>query len=117
MEIFRIKILVLCLLFMGLFSCSRDKIEPEGECTEIVTYVDDVKSIIDQTCATAGCHLNQAAPGDFSTYEGMSTYLESGNFKNRVVVIQNMPPNGSVDLTEEQLNVITCWANSDYLEE
>lgn len=102
------------------FSCERAKIDPpKFDCPEDVTYTDDIKFILDQSCAYAGCHLN-AAPGNYDTYKAMESYLLDGKFKKRVVELKDMPPayaqDGPTMLTEEQLELLNCWIQNDYKE-
>ena len=38
-------------------------------------------------CAYAGCHINGAAPGDFSSYEGLEVFKEGDEFRRRTLEI------------------------------
>lgn len=105
------------LLLILLFSaCNREQIEPQEKCEQEVSYTNDVKEIIDASCAFSGCHINGSAPGEFSSYQGLQTYLDNDLFRSRVLVIQNMPPAGVDQLTEQELELLTCWATGDYIE-
>ncbi len=102
-------------------SCNRDRLDPPEDCETEVTYTADVKSIIDNSCAYAGCHINGAAPGDFSSYEGLEVFKEGDEFRRRTLEIMNMPPNYAPadrpkSLTEEELELINCWVQNDYKE-
>lgn len=116
----RFQILFIISSLCILFSCSKDKLEENGEiCTDEITYQRDVKSIIDATCAYAGCHDGANAPGDYNSYRGMSPFLNDSKFMRRVVERRDMPPNYSVgptSMTAEQLSLIRCWAQGEYLE-
>ena len=87
----------------------------------------DVAGIINSSCALTGCHVTGGGtPGEFETYEGLSDYTNDGpnGLRDRVIVLQNdpnigMPPNnsnGPQDLTELQLEIFKCWADSGYPE-
>jgi hypothetical protein len=95
-------------------------LEESGEiCTEEITYQRDVKTIINATCAYSGCHDGSNAPGDYSFYNGMRPFLNESKFMRRVLDRRDMPPNyssGPTSLTAEQLNIITCWVQGDYIE-
>jgi len=121
-------ILLLCLLGWSVSSCTSDK-RPliEVDCDDIPPVWDgEVKNIIELTCAYAGCHVGggTGAPGNYTSYGGISSALSSGTFKNRTFDIRDnpslgMPPNyadGPRDLTEEQLNTLTCWMEAGFPE-
>ncbi|MEO0404585.1 MAG: hypothetical protein AAF193_06915 [Bacteroidota bacterium] len=85
--------------------------EPEGcEIPEVPTYSADIKQIIDTRCATPICHTPAGdAPGDFTNYEGMESYLNSGFFATRVLEDMDMPPSSS--LGDCDLEKIETWIN------
>ncbi len=89
----------------------------------ITTYEAGVKTIIDNSCAYAGCHdgAGGIGPGNYTDFNGIAPYLTSGSVLERVVNQRNdpalgMPPNSSIypesqqdDLTEEEFEIIQCW--------
>jgi hypothetical protein len=103
-----------------LFSCAKDKLEENGEvCSDDITYQDDVRPILDRTCAYTGCHDGSSAPGDFTSYNRMLPFLNEDKFERRVIDRRDMPPNyssGPTALTAEELAFIRCWAEGGYLE-
>ena len=126
----KFQLLLLFLTFLA-FSCSRDTVDPpENNCEETISYENGVKEIIDATCAYSGCHdgAGGIGPNNYNTYAGMLVHLQSGSFENRVIDQQDnptfgMPPDMSIypqslvdDLTEEQLNIITCWLEAGFPE-
>ena len=91
----------------------------------VATYDETVKTVIDATCAYAGCHNGTpGVPGDYSTYNGLTLDLENGSFFRRVIEsaddpVLGMPPDratGPKDLTEEEFQLILCWVENDYPE-
>lgn len=119
----------LLLLMLAVFSCTSDQLPeptvPESCENTFPTYTDDIKPIIDNSCAYAGCHLG-TAPGIYDDYEGVKSVIESGSFRERVVIqkddpLQGMPPNYAPDgrpkdLSAEELELIECWLDSGYPE-
>ncbi|SEQ30988.1 Maf family protein [Neolewinella agarilytica] len=112
------------LLCMG--SCTNDALpEPsEVQCVEEgLTYEEDVRPIIEETCAYSGCHLG-GAPGVYNSYDGLLQDLEDGSFRDRVITQRadpnvGMPPDyapadRAEDLTEEELTIISCWLEAGY---
>ena len=109
------------ILGIALSSCTTDQVEPlVFDCNEEdPTYTEDVKQIIDLTCAYSGCHLD-LAPGNYSTYQGLLPILNTEEFTQRVIYERNMPPfyaeDGPPELTEEQMTMLQCWVESGYKE-
>lgn len=106
--------------------CTADALpEPvELPCNGAVfTYEIDIRPIVEQSCAYSGCHLG-GAPGVYNDYQGLLPDLESGRFRQRVVQQKDnptvgMPPNYApegrpIDLTMEQLQMITCWLDAGF---
>ena len=125
---------VLTLLVGGLYlgtmfqACTSDQLpEPMmSDCgTEVPTYTNDIKPIIDASCAYSGCHLD-SAPGQYDSYAGLLANLESNKFRQRVIIERadpsaGMPPNYAPDdrpqdLTEEELTLIECWLDAGFPE-
>ena len=105
------------LLILALISCNYDSIViEEPECSDIITYEEGIRDIINFSCATVGCHVaGVPGTGDFSDYQSMKSYLTSGLFKNRIFD-GSMPPTGSPQLTDQELESIRCWIEADYPE-
>ncbi len=113
------------MIFLTICSCNYDNL-PEGTQLELcetttVSYDVQAKTIIDRTCAYAGCHDDGGgAPGNFLTYEGMQNFLNENKFEKRVIELQNMPDENDVLpeklLTQEELEFLTCWVLQGYQE-
>lgn len=107
----------ICLGLIALFiGCTWDSMElKEPECPEEFTYDDGINDIITVSCATAGCHVAgvQDVPGIFSTYEQLITFLENGSFENQIRTGE-MPPPGSPQLSDSELNDLLCWLKQGY---
>lgn len=111
------------------FSCNTDKLMSdmtEG-CTDPVTYNDQIKPIIDESCAYSGCHDGASIPpGNFQNYTGLQAFLSDDLFKRYVIDLkddanQGMPPSYAPagkpqDLTQEQLDLVECWIADAYPE-
>ena len=108
-------------------ACTSDQLpEPQGpDCQgEVLTYTEDIRTIIDASCAYSGCHLD-TAPGRFDTYEGLLPYVDGDNTLLQRVVIERadpvfgMPPDNApggrpTNLTEEEVLMIECWIAAGY---
>ncbi len=118
----------LYLLAIFAVSCSADHLPKpaESNCGTLTpTYNNDIKEIIDQSCAFSGCHLD-SAPGQYDTYAGLLSVLENNKFMTRVILeradaVKGMPPNFTPegrpkDLTNEQIELIDCWLQAGFPE-
>lgn len=121
-------VLLLFLLSLATWACTSDALPPAetGECANIEpTYSQDIRPIIESSCAYSGCHLDNGS-GNFQNFAGLRPYLEDGSFRGRVISereneIRGMPPNYAPpgrpqDLTAEQLNLINCWLAAGFPE-
>lgn len=73
-----------------------------------LSYVSNVKFILDQKCAT--CHDGPSRKGDFTNFAGVIEKVNSGAFKQRVFVQKDMPPYGGGDpLSNTELNILKEW--------
>ena len=118
------------LALLLLAGCTQDALpEPrEADCVqeEVPTYVEDVADIIARNCAYSGCHLG-GAPGLYDSYEGLLPNLESGLFEQRTIALRadpsvGMPPDYAPadrprDLTEDELQIISCWLAGGFPQE
>lgn len=104
-------------------SCTLDElIRPsETSCDNIVTsYELNIRQIVDNTCAYSGCHP------EYTDYQGILPVLEDGSFRTRVLKLRadanlGMPPDYAPDsrpkdLSQEQINLISCWLENDFPE-
>lgn len=105
-------------------ACTRDSYVPVGfDCGERITYDSHMKEIIDLNCSYSGCHDGVSAPGDYTSYEGISVDFD-GNIFNRVVTLQldtvfGMPPwngTGPKDLSDEHFMLMNCWISEEFPE-
>lgn len=114
--------LLLPLFALAAFACNKQ----EDSCK--ATYSEEVKAIIDNSCAYSGCHSGSTASAwvpsgskDYTTYEGMLDNLKNGKFNQRTLESKNMPPAANfipegrpTALTEAELNIMKCWMENGY---
>lgn len=119
------------ILSLSLLQCTADKapiIDTSGACVGIeASYDTNIKAILNNSCALGGCHVNGGdGPGNYISYSNILPFLEDGSFKRTTVdqkddPIIGMPPDWSIngapkDLTEFELELITCWLEAGYPE-
>ncbi len=110
---------ILIILAVSLSSCRYDKGElasPIDGC-DTSFYRLEVKPIIDNNCATAGCHVSGGTgTADFTTYESTKTRLPNP-IKIRINITDiNDPdhmPQGSLLLTTD-LEKLNTWIDSGF---
>jgi hypothetical protein len=96
-----------------LASCKKDE-TVVYDCNGVTsTYTANVKTIMDNSCATAGCHdaISRADGFDLSSYNGVKAGAANSNFmgsmehKSGVIPM----PQGAAKLSDENLKTIACW--------
>lgn len=108
------KNIFICLVFCGVMlqSCSYDKEEElygKDDCDlSEVSFQNDIMPIIQNSCATVGCHVQGGSSSVLlGNYTQVKAKVDDGTFKQRVLVMKNMPP--SVPLSNCQLALIEKW--------
>lgn len=104
-----------CLLFLSVFgfqfSCA-DHDFPTYNCPDNeVSYLEDIKPILESKCAISGCHNGSlGADRDWSNFNVFQENAQNGDVKN-FVTNRIMPPASSPagGLSQDQINAIACW--------
>ncbi|CAL2077481.1 hypothetical protein [Tenacibaculum sp. 190524A02b] len=108
---------VLAFLSLGLFltSCSKSEVPVTPPPAEEITYTKNVKVIVDNSCATSGCHAatSPAAGLALTTFQQVKNAAENGNFHARIDN-NTMPP--SAPLASDKKSIIDKWKTDGYLE-
>jgi hypothetical protein len=94
-------------------ACKKDK-TPEViaplECTDTISFSATIEPLINQSCATSGCHNATGSGGyNFSGYTSI--------FNNREIILKTIRhedgvtamPIGAPKLIEAQINAVACW--------
>lgn len=82
------------------------------DCTGVTpTYTQNIKPILDATCAGSECHSQNGEEFDLSTYAGASSASSKKNFMGS---IQHKPfyhkmPKDADMLTNAQIHQLSCW--------
>lgn len=108
------------LILTGLvvFSCTTAEIpldEEVGPIDEVITYVGDVKAIIDNNCTTCHGTVSPQAGLSLVTYQQVRNAAENGNLIPRMNNATNpMPPSGVLPAATRA--IIDAWANDGFPE-
>lgn len=116
------KILLFAVIAVSLGSCYNDKydklypapvvtVDPCDTATNAATYTNNVKPIMSQSCAIAGCHdaLEAAGGYDLSVYAGVKTAADNGLLLSDIN--RGTMPKGLGKLTDCKIKQITYWVN------
>lgn len=110
---FGLFLLLLTVLASSCYYDKEDELYPNAPCdtTAAVTFGGSIEPIIQQRCATAGCHAAGSSVGPMTTYAEIRTYCVNSKFQDRVLVQKNMPPSG---LSACDLGKIQRWIDAGY---
>jgi len=111
------------ILILLLTACAKDKtlkIIP-FDCSGVnATYADDIKPMIQASCATGtgpgtGCH-----DAWILTYAGLRARVLNGSIQRVIYELKSMPPDpnflGIPPLTDEEIEKMMCWIQSGALD-
>lgn len=99
-------------------SCKKEDTTPVSpttfDCTSTTpTYTIDVKPIMDNNCATSGCHSSSSrADGkDYSSYTAVKNGSSSNSFMGSIQHLSGYKamPQGKSKLSDAQIKTISCW--------
>ena len=112
------KLTVLLLLTTLMMGCANDSTDDLTVAPPtVITYEKDVRTIMNQSCATSGCHnaASNSAGLTLETYTQVRNAFETRGALNRMESATNsMPPQGN--LPEPTLNIIRTWITNGYIE-
>jgi mono/diheme cytochrome c family protein len=97
----------------------KDLVKPAVDTSHAaVTYTKDIAPIFSQYCIT--CHKpgGVEAQVDYTTYDNVKLYTQSGNVMDRITRDPNDPllmPQGGPKLPQVTIDKIQAWINDGYL--
>ncbi len=81
-----------------------------SDCDSAYWYNGIIGPIIIANCTSnAGCHGVGGSSLDYTTYAGVKHDVDNGTFKNRVLIVKDMPKVPGTPLSAAQLDRINCW--------
>ena len=115
------KLIILTFIgFMPFVSCTSST-QGTYDCTNLApNYIDDVKPILDNSCATSGCHnsTSKAQGLDYSSYSSTKKNASSNAFMGSMEHRSGYKamPQGRSKLSNAELEIIYCWTQNGFLE-
>jgi len=100
------------LFIMGCYYDNEEELYPGGAPCDLesITYLNDIKPIIDTNCAISGCHVPGTSRKDLTTFQGLKDIANDGRLEDRVIVQKDMPP--SQPLSKCQMDKIQTWIDA-----
>jgi hypothetical protein len=121
MKMKKIKLnLIILLSVCTLSSCTSDSISDLTEVdnsTDIVTYVQKIKPILDNQCVNCHGANNPAANLRLDTYENTRDAVLNRNVIERIALPQGNPlmmPQGGNRLPQNNINLFITWQNEGF---
>ncbi|QOD61773.1 hypothetical protein H9I45_04820 [Polaribacter haliotis] len=114
-------IYTLFIILLAFSNCSNssteDLIEPEKPTDTSITYNKDVKKIIDQSCATSGCHNTSGNSGGLilENFNQVKTAVLNRGLINRMES-SSAPMPASGNLPQTTINIIKNWQQQGFIE-
>jgi hypothetical protein len=69
-----------------------------------------VAPLVAQRCSGSSCHNAGSENGEIATYAQVKALVDNGKFRNRVLVLQDMPLGSSLDRC--QLDMLKAWVDA-----
>ncbi|MGB0915702.1 MAG: hypothetical protein ACPGVI_06495 [Crocinitomicaceae bacterium] len=110
------------LLLLMMASCTKDKVQIEDvtvnpNCPDTILYSTQIEPILNQSCATSGCHPGGAATNGYDLTNHASVSANAGiilsviRHESGVVAM----PFGSAQLPDSVAQHIECWISQGKL--
>lgn len=77
------------------------------ECTTTVLYESDVRLLIQNNCALAGCHTAGGTPPELTSFE--LVHARAADILHMTQSLQMPPPSSGRSLSQEEIDRIACW--------
>lgn len=113
------KLKFVCIVSLALLSITACDPEPDPVgCDDMnMTYNDDIKELLDMSCAFSGCHDDNATMtiGSLSTYDNAVAFVGFGRILgaiNHDETFSAMPAGGASKLSDCNIDKITNWVNN-----
>ncbi|MDH3650506.1 MAG: hypothetical protein OEQ53_12545 [Saprospiraceae bacterium] len=104
--------IIFVLLMVG--SCTKDTVPEPPICMTVPTFDQSVREIIRNRCNFSGCHDGSSGVGNYNSYSGLDRVLQSGKFKQLVIIEKTMPRSGT--LNDAEFESLRCWTENGFLE-
>ncbi len=107
----------LCLIPLAcifLLACTNDNEEDlfgTEDCgPEAVSLQNDVQPIISTNCAVTNCHVAGSQPPNYKEQDNIIDFAASIKVRTRNRTMP--PPTSGITLSEEEIQLISCWVDS-----
>jgi hypothetical protein len=106
---------IIFISFLFIFSCGDD--DSKVDCSGVSPkYTNDIDKIVNESCATAGCHdaITKAVGLNMSTYDGTKSATKSDKFLKSIKHESGATkmPLGGNKLSDQIIKRIECWVQN-----
>ena len=91
------------------FSCQKNNQQTDFTACNNPTYEGSLKSLIDNKCATSGCHAGSVSP-NLTSYSQVKNAADNGSLYREVIDRQTMPE--GMSFSQEEYDSFNCWLNA-----
>ena len=98
----------------GCYYDNEEYLYPGGTCdTANVGWSAVISPIVQQKCATPGCHVpGGTGVGDFTQPSAVTASVNDGSFRASVLGSRTMPPSSSAPLSNCELKQVQIWLDA-----
>lgn len=114
-------LITVTILLVLAVSCRKDKVAVEPfnpeECTETISYTEDVQPILDINCSTSGCHNSNSGSAGY-VFESHPQVSDNADIILSVIKHESgfsAMPQGGDKLSDSTIQKIECWINQGKL--
>jgi len=118
LHVIKVLPIIMVLSMLSLTSCGGGQdMVATADCTGVApTYMADIKTILNASCASSGCHdaLTAQRGIDLSSYGNASDASRSSSFLGCIQHVKgyNPMPQGSAKLSSDKIQLLTCWVQN-----
>lgn len=101
-------------LVLFITACRKYEPNPVAQPTACnPTYTSEIKAIVNEKCAISGCHDNNSTIASYTSYAPLKERADNGRLYSYLFDLKIMPPASSIQLTDNEKELIKCWLDND----
>lgn len=115
------RVVLIVSFLVVLMSCRKDKVEVEPidpeQCTETISYTNDIQPVLDVNCSTSGCHNANSGSAGY-VFETHAQVAEHADIILSVIRHESgfsPMPQGGQKLNDTIIENFECWVDQGKL--
>ncbi|HBH05689.1 MAG TPA: hypothetical protein DDX92_03705 [Flavobacteriales bacterium] len=106
-----LSIVIIVAYFSSCYYDIEEELYPEPSCNlENLSYDGEIKVLIDMSCATSGCHVENTGRVPMTNYDEVKALVDDGRLRTRAIERQDMPPTGPLPACE--MTQLDMWISA-----